>query len=228
MGDTGPVVPARSLLRPWPRGVGWSPGTPEKTAIAMSKSGIWCLCSSSAAPTAMTPLPRPSVDTGMGLERRRGAQGVHAVTRLIFSKRSSPPPPRPRAPALPIPASCPRFGSSRTTSVTAFLVTDRVVPSNEGRGYVLRRIIRRALHHGHKLGCERAFFHRLVAPLARSGRSSRALAAQRRVAQIWAGRGAVCPHASSGRFGGWLANLAGRKSGDVVFKLYVPMASPWI
>ncbi len=112
----------------------------------------------------LNPIPRPSVDTGMGLERIAAVmQGVHnnydtdlftpllaAVQGLMNAKPQDPASMRVVADHI---RSC------------AFIVADGVIPSNEGRGYVLRRIIRRAIRHGHKLGIRGAFFHRLVAPL---------------------------------------------------------------
>ena len=113
----------------------------------------------------LNPLPHPSVDTGMGLERLAAIlQGVHnnydidlfqaiikAAAKLSGSQDLSHPSLRVIADHI---RSC------------AFLVVDGVIPSNEGRGYVLRRIIRRALRHGHKLGLELPFFYQLVTPLA--------------------------------------------------------------
>ncbi|MBE9532802.1 MAG: alanine--tRNA ligase, partial [Proteobacteria bacterium] len=117
-----------------------------------------------AADGTMTPLPKPSVDTGMGLERLAAIlQGEHnnydidifkniikAIQELSGTKDSSHTSLRVIADHI---RSC------------AFMITDGVQPSNEGRGYVLRRIIRRAIRHGHKLGLTEEFFCKLVAPL---------------------------------------------------------------
>jgi alanyl-tRNA synthetase len=115
----------------------------------------------------LKPLPRPSVDTGMGLERLAAVlQGVHDnYDTDIFRSL--------------IEAAATVIGSddlaSRSLRViadhirsSAFLIADGVLPSNEGRGYVLRRIIRRAVRHGARLGAEEPFFHRLVAPLVQA------------------------------------------------------------
>jgi alanyl-tRNA synthetase len=113
----------------------------------------------------MHPLPKPSVDTGMGLERISAVlQHVHAnyeidlFQALIKAARARP---RHRAdmdsPSLKVLADHIRACS--------FLIADGVIPGNEGRGYVLRRIIRRAIRHGYKLGARAAFFHKMVPDL---------------------------------------------------------------
>ena len=140
-----------------------------------------------SADDTMTPLPRPSVDTGLGLERVAAVlQGVHSNYEIDLFQALIAAAAQATGADAANPSQLPslRVIADHIRSA-AFLVTDGVVPSNEGRGYVLRRIIRRALRHGHKLGCERAFFHHLVAPLAEMGAAHEALAAQRaRVAQI--------------------------------------------
>ena len=104
-----------------------------------------------AASGEMTPLPKPSVDTGMGLERAAAVmQGVHSnydidlFVNLVAAAREL------------VPGEVSEEASLRVIAdhirSSAFLILDGVLPSNEGRGYVLRRIIRRALRHGHKLG----------------------------------------------------------------------------
>ena len=112
----------------------------------------------------MTPLPKPSVDTGLGLERLAAVvQGVHSNYEIDLFRSL-------------IEAAAEVTGASNLDDKSlrviadhiracAFLVADGVVPSNEGRGYVLRRIVRRAIRHGHKLGMKDPFFHRLVLPL---------------------------------------------------------------
>ena len=112
----------------------------------------------------LTPLPKPSVDTGMGFERVCAVlQGVHnnydtdLFTYLIDAIAKQGHLPDKTAPSLKVIAD-------HIRSCT-FLIADGVLPSNEGRGYVLRRIIRRAIRHGHKLGFREPFFHHLVAPL---------------------------------------------------------------
>ena len=112
----------------------------------------------------LTPLPRPSVDTGMGLERIATVmQGVHTVydidlfQRLIQAAAQL-------AGTRDLASNSLRVIADHIRSCT-FLVVDGVVPSNEGRGYVLRRIIRRAIRHGYKLGIEETFFYKLVSVL---------------------------------------------------------------
>ncbi len=113
----------------------------------------------------MEPLPKPSVDTGMGIERISAImQGVHSNYEIdVFQTL--------------IKAAADAIGYQDLTNQSlrvvadhirscAFLIVDGVMPSNEGRGYVLRRIIRRAVRHGNKLGAQGAFFHKLVGPLA--------------------------------------------------------------
>ena len=112
----------------------------------------------------MTPLPKPSVDTGMGLERLAAVmQGVHSnyeidlFVHLIEAAAKATHTKDLHNNSLKVIADHIRSCS--------FLICDSVVPSNEGRGYVLRRIIRRAIRHGHKLGMNKPFFHKLVATL---------------------------------------------------------------
>src|SRR5690606_771334 len=118
-----------------------------------------------AADGSMTKLPKPSVDTGMGLERISAImQGVHSnydidLFQALIRKAAEVTGTSDLAhTSLKVIADHIRSG--------AFLITDGELPSNEGRGYVLRRIIRRALRHGHHLGVEGPFFHKLVPTLA--------------------------------------------------------------
>jgi len=113
----------------------------------------------------MTPLPKPSVDTGMGLERAAAVmQGVHSnydidlFKNLIAAEAGATHQKKTTSPSLRVIADHIRACS--------FLIVDGVIPGNEGRGYVLRRIIRRAIRHGYKLGQEKPFFHLLVPALA--------------------------------------------------------------
>lgn len=112
----------------------------------------------------LTPLPKPSVDTGMGLERLAAVmQGVHSNYEIDLFQSLL------KAAAELAELSDTNHASLRVIAdhirSCAFLVADGVVPSNEGRGYVLRRIMRRAIRHGYKLGIREVFFHKLVAPL---------------------------------------------------------------
>src|SRR5690606_17671302 len=167
MGDTGPCGPCTEIFYDHGAHIwGGPPGSPEEDGDRYIE--IWNLVFmqyNRSADGSMTPLPKPSVDTGMGLERIAAIlQGVHSnYDTDLF---------RPL-----IAAAAAAVGSTDLTHTSlkviadhirscAFLVCDGVIPSNEGRGYVLRRIIRRAIRHGHHLGMRQPFFHTLVAPLA--------------------------------------------------------------
>jgi alanyl-tRNA synthetase len=166
MGDTGPCGPCTEIFYDHGPGIaGGPPGTPEADGDRYIE--IWNLVFmqyNRDAKGVMTPLPKPSVDTGMGLERLAAVmQGVHsnydidlfrhlirAAADLCKTKDLD-------QPSLRVIADHIRS--------TAFLIVDGVLPSNEGRGYVLRRIIRRAIRHGYELGLRDAFFYKLVGPL---------------------------------------------------------------
>ena len=138
-----------------------------RTATAMWRSGISCSCNTIAsADGVLVPLPKPSVDTGMGLERVAAVmQGVHSNYDIDLFKALI------RAAAEITGATDLDSSSLRVIAdhirACTFLIIDGVVPSNEGRGYVLRRIIRRAIRHGYKLGQTQPFFHKLVPTLVR-------------------------------------------------------------
>jgi len=166
MGDTGPCGPCTEIFFDHgPEVPGGPPGTPEADGDRYIE--IWNLVFMQYdrdKDGKLTPLPSPSVDTGMGLERLAAVmQGVHAnyeidlFQNLIRAIRDMARDADPASPSLRVIADHIRSCS--------FLITDGVMPANEGRGYVLRRIIRRAARHGHKLGLNDAFFHRLVGPL---------------------------------------------------------------
>ena len=167
MGDTGPCGPCSEIFYDHgPQIAGGPPGSPDADGDRYIE--IWNLVFMQYERTGdgvLKPIPRPSVDTGMGLERIAAVlQGVHdnydidLFQSLLTAVRAEVEGP------VTEPASL-RVIADHIRSC-AFLALDGVLPSNEGRGYVLRRIIRRALRHGHKLGIDRPFFHRLVAPLA--------------------------------------------------------------
>jgi alanyl-tRNA synthetase len=166
MGDTGPCGPCTELFYDHgPDVEGGPPGSPDEDGDRYVE--IWNLVFMQyerAADGALTPLPKPSVDTGMGLERVAAVmQGVHSnydidLFRALLDAAAEVTGAADReSPSLRVIADHIR--------ACAFLVVDGVLPSNEGRGYVLRRIIRRAIRHGYKLGQTAPFFHRLVAPL---------------------------------------------------------------
>lgn len=166
MGETGPCGPCTEIFYDHgPSIPGGPPGSPDAEGDRYIE--IWNLVFmqyNRDANGTLTPLPRPSVDTGMGLERIAAVlQGVHDNYDIdIFS--------------FLIKEAARITGTTDLTSRSlrviadhirscSFLIADGVLPSNEGRGYVLRRIIRRAVRHGYKLGCTSAFFHALVPAL---------------------------------------------------------------
>ncbi|HHC71922.1 MAG TPA: alanine--tRNA ligase [Thiotrichales bacterium] len=166
MGDTGPCGPCTEIFYDHgPEIPGGPPGTPEEDGDRYVE--IWNLVFMQydrAADGTMKPLPKPSVDTGMGLERLAAVlQGVHSNYDIDLFRNLI----RAAAEAT----GCDDLSSNSLKVIAdhirscAFLIVDGVLPSNEGRGYVLRRIIRRAIRHGHKLDCRQPFFHRLVGPL---------------------------------------------------------------
>ncbi len=166
MGDTGPCGPCSEIFYDHgPEIAGEPPGSPDEEGDRYVE--IWNLVFMQFDRTEggeMTPLPKPSVDTGMGLERTAAVlQGVHSNYEIDMF-------------ASLIAATANILGvkndGSSTLNVIAdhiractFLIVDGVLPGNEGRGYVLRRIIRRALRHSKKLGIDATFFHKLVEPL---------------------------------------------------------------
>ena len=166
MADTGPCGPCTEIFYDHgPEVAGGPPGSPEQDGDRYIE--IWNLVfmqfERDAAGT-LTPLPRPCVDTGMGLERLAAVlQHVHSNYEIDLFQALI------RAAAREAGVSDLSLPSLRVIAdhirACAFLIVDGVIPGNEGRGYVLRRIIRRALRHGHKLGQTRPFFHRLVADL---------------------------------------------------------------
>jgi alanyl-tRNA synthetase len=167
MGDTGPCGPCTEIFYDHGAGIpGGPPGSPDEDGDRYVE--IWNLVFMQfdrAADGTTTPLPKPSVDTGMGLERicavMQGVQSnydidlfkvlVGEAARLLGVKNLS-------SPSLRVIADHIRACS--------FLVADGVMPSNEGRGYVLRRIMRRAMRHGHKFGAAPTFFADLLPALA--------------------------------------------------------------
>ncbi|OHV13857.1 alanine--tRNA ligase [Kushneria phosphatilytica] len=166
MGDTGPCGPCSEVFYDHgPDVFGGPPGSPDEDGDRYIE--IWNLVfmqyDRDSAGT-LHPLPSPSIDTGMGLERMAAVvQGVHSnyeidlFVNLIKAAARATGQSDLDQPSLRVIADHIRS--------CAFLIVDGVLPSNEGRGYVLRRIIRRAVRHGHKLGAREPFFHQLVAAL---------------------------------------------------------------
>ena len=166
MGDTGPCGPCSEIFYDHGPGIeGGPPGTPEQDGDRYIE--IWNLVFmqyNRDEQGVMHPLPKPSVDTGMGLERLAAIlQKVHnnydidLFQGLIKSAARLTDTDDLHNKSLRVIADHIRS--------CAFLIVDGVLPSNEGRGYVLRRIIRRAARHGHQLGCKQAFFYQLVSTL---------------------------------------------------------------
>ncbi|MBR9883019.1 MAG: alanine--tRNA ligase [Oceanospirillales bacterium] len=168
MGDTGPCGPCSEIFYDHgPDVAGGPPGSPDDDGDRYIE--IWNIVFmqyNRSADGEMTPLEAPSIDTGMGLERIAAVmQNVHSNYEIdLFQNLLN--------------AAAAELNVQDTTAKSlrviadhirscAFLIVDGVLPSNEGRGYVLRRILRRAVRHGNKLGAKGAFFHKLVAPLVK-------------------------------------------------------------
>ena len=167
MGDTGPCGPCTEIFYDHGEGIyGGPPGSPDEDGDRYIEiwNNVFMQFNRDESGT-MHPLPKPSVDTGMGLERISAVmQHVHSNYEIDLFQ------------AL-ITAAARETQTADLTSnslkviadhirACSFLIVDGVIPGNEGRGYVLRRIIRRAIRHGYKLGARAAFFHRIVPDLA--------------------------------------------------------------
>ncbi len=187
MGDTGPCGPCTEIFYDHGEEIpGGPPGSPDEDGDRYIE--IWNLVFmqfNRDEAGVMHPLPKPSVDTGMGLERTAAVlQHVHSnyeidlFQRLIAAAARETATTQLDSPSLRVLADHIR--------ACAFLVADGVIPGNEGRGYVLRRIIRRAIRHGYKLGARSAFFHRLLPDLiAEMGRAYPDLAqGQARISEV--------------------------------------------
>ncbi len=167
MGDTGPCGPCTEIFYDHGEDIwGGLPGTPEEDGDRFIE--IWNIVFMQyqrSSDGSMTNLPKPSVDTGMGLERIAAVmQGVHNNYEIDLFQS-----------LLKAAADAIKINDLSNQSLRviadhirscAFLIVDGVVPSNEGRGYVLRRIMRRAIRHGNKLGAKDNFFHKLAKSLA--------------------------------------------------------------
>jgi alanyl-tRNA synthetase len=163
MGDTGPCGPCSEIFYDHgPQIAGKPPGSSEEESDRYIE--IWNLVFmqyNRDAQGQLTPLPKPSVDTGMGLERLAAVlQGVHSNYAIDLFQNLI------KAAAQLTHCQDLQASSLRVIAdhirASAFLIVEGIIPSNEGRGYVLRRIIRRAIRHGHKLGAHEPFFYRLV------------------------------------------------------------------
>jgi alanyl-tRNA synthetase len=232
MGETGPCGPCSEIFYDHgPEVEGGPPGTPEADGDRYIE--IWNLVFmqfNRDEHGRLHSLPRPSVDTGMGLERIAAVlQGVHSNYEIDLFQDL-------------IKAAARETGTDYLSSASlkviadhiracSFLIVDGVIPGNEGRGYVLRRIIRRAIRHGYKLGQKQPFFHRIVPDLVRvMGEAYPELAAaEERVMQVL--------RAEEERFAetlehgmkvleGALAKRAGTLDGETVFQLYDTFGFP--
>nr|WP_197492631.1 alanine--tRNA ligase [Methylomonas methanica] len=166
MGDVGPCGPCTEIFYDHGEHVaGGPPGSPDEDGDRYIE--IWNLVFMQYDRDKdghLTPLPAPSVDTGMGLERISAVmQGVHSNYEIDLFQN-----------LLKVAAQLAGTDDLANSSLRviadhirscAFMVADGVLPSNEGRGYVLRRIVRRAIRHGYRLGIQDTFFYKLVAPL---------------------------------------------------------------
>ena len=227
MGETGPCGPCTEIFYDHGPGIpGGPPGSDDADGDRWIE--IWNLVFMQfdrSADGTLTPLPKPSVDTGMGLERVAAVmQHVHSNYEIDLFRGLI------RAAAEATGTT--DLGASSLKVIadhiraTAFLIADGVQPSNEGRGYVLRRIMRRAIRHGFMLGQRRPFFHRLVAALEQEmGAAYPELARQRthieRVILQEEERFAETLTQGMALLDEAIAGLGGREiPGETVFKLY--------
>ncbi len=233
MGDTGPCGPCTEIFYDHGPGIeGGPPGSPNEDGDRYVE--IWNLVFMQydrSADGRMVPLPKPSVDTGMGLERVAAVmQGVHSnydidlFRHLILAATKLTGATDPTSSSLRVIADHIRACS--------FLIADGVLPSNEGRGYVLRRIIRRAIRHGFMLGQRQPFFHALVPVLDEEmGSAYPELRAQRahieRVLRQEEERFAETLSQGMALLDGAIDRLSGRQiPGETVFRLYDTFGFP--
>ena len=227
MGDTGPCGPCSEIFYDHgPDVAGGPPGSPDEDGDRYVE--IWNLVFMQfdrSADGEMTPLPKPSVDTGMGLERIAAImQGVHSNYDIdLFANLIK---------AIAKTLGVKNNGDSSLNVIAdhiracSFLIVDGVLPGSDGRGYVLRRIIRRALRHGQKLGYHDLFFHKLVAPLAKEmgGAYPELVTAQAHVEKVLEKEGRQFAETlDSGMeiLEAAIGKLKGKEiPGEVVFKLY--------
>ncbi len=227
MGDTGPCGPCSEIFYDHgPDVAGGPPGSPDEDGDRYIE--IWNLVFMQfdrSADGTLTPLPKPSVDTGMGLERLAAVlQKVHNNYDIDLFKTL--------VKAASDATGEPNLSNSSLRVIAdhirscSFIIVDGVLPSNEGRGYVLRRIIRRAIRHGYKLGQKGVFFHKLVAPLvAEMGAAYPELKAQQanveRALKLEEERFAETLENGMRILDETIAQLKGKQiPGETVFKLY--------
>jgi alanyl-tRNA synthetase len=233
MGDTGPCGPCTEIFYDHGPGIeGGPPGSPNEDGDRYVE--IWNLVFMQydrSADGKLTPLPKPSVDTGMGLERIAAVmQGVHSNYDIDLFREL-------------IGAAAMHTGTTDLTAsslrviadhirASSFLIADGVLPSNEGRGYVLRRIIRRAIRHGFMLGQREPFFHKIVATLdAVMGEAYPELRSQRghiaKVLEQEELRFAETLAQGMALLDGAIGKLSGKQiPGETVFRLYDTFGFP--
>jgi len=227
MGDTGPCGPCSEIFYDHgPEVDGGPPGSADEDGDRYVE--IWNLVFMQYdrdSSGTLNPLPAPSVDTGMGLERIAAVmQGVHSNYEIdLFDSLI-------RRTAEVTATDDLDSSSLRVIAdhirACAFLIVDGVLPGNEGRGYVLRRIIRRALRHGYELGVTEPFFYRLVGPLeqemgAAYPELTSGIEHVEKVLRTEEQRFAETLSHGMGILETALGNVADKKlSGDIVFKLY--------
>ncbi|HMA88883.1 MAG TPA: alanine--tRNA ligase [Burkholderiales bacterium] len=232
MADTGPCGPCSEIFYDHGPGIaGGPPGSPDADGDRYIE--IWNLVFmqfNRDEQGVMHPLPKPSVDTGMGLERIAAVlQGKHSnyeidlFQDLIRAAARETGAKDLKSPSLNVIADHIRACS--------FLIVDGVIPGNEGRGYVLRRIVRRAIRHGYKLGQQQPFFHRLVEDLDRAMGTAypELTAAKTRVAQVLSQeeeRFAETLHHGMQVLEGALAGEGPMLDGETVFRLYDTFGFP--
>ena len=232
MGDTGPCGPCTEIFFDHgPEVAGGPPGTPEEDGDRYIE--IWnnvFMQYNRDETGVMHPLPKPSVDTGMGLERISAVmQGVHSNYDIDLFQALI------KAAARETGAQDLNNNSLKVIAdhirACSFLIVDGIIPGNEGRGYVLRRVIRRAIRHGYKLGCKTPFFHKLVADLAivMGEAYPELVAAQDRVAAVLKQeeeRFAETLENGMGVLETAMASEDRMLDGDTVFKLYDTFGFP--
>ena len=227
MGDTGPCGPCSEIFYDHgPAIPGGPPGSPDEEGDRYVE--IWNLVFMQferSGDGKLTPLPKPSVDTGMGLERIAAVmQGVHSNYDIDLFKsliRAA----AELADTRDLESSSLRVIADHIRACT-FLIVDGVLPSNEGRGYVLRRIIRRAIRHGYKLGITETFFYKLVPVLEKEMGAAypeliRGRAQAERVLKLEEERFAETLANGMALLETAIRNLRGKMiDGETVFKLY--------
>ena len=234
MGDTGPCGPCTEIFYDHGEHIwGGIPGSPEEDGDRWIE--IWnnvFMQFNRDEQGNMNPLPKPSVDTGMGLERMAAVmQGVHSNYEIDLFQNLLKAVARETGVEFSMDVPSLKVIADHIRSCS-FLIADGVLPSNEGRGYVLRRIIRRAVRHGYKLGQKQAFFYKLVPDLVKEMRDAYAELREKQM-QI-----EEALEAEETRFGQTLETgmvllenaLSGslkRLDGEIIFKLYDTYGFPY-